>query len=88
MTKESIENGEIRICRGYIASATKTGIVFGETSELEKSLKVLQEMVKREAKEDADIILSREEFKKHHCGGVPNLKIPGIDLSQRRGYRL
>lgn len=87
MTKESIESGEVRICRGYIASATKSGIEFGEGNETEKSLKALQEMVVREAKEDPDVILSREEFKLHHCAGVPNLKIPGVDLNQRRGYR-
>lgn len=84
----NIECGEVRICRGFIASAIKSGFTFGQGSEAEKALGSLQDQVKREAKENVDVILSRQEFEAHHGGHRPDRKLPKQDLYRRLGYRL
>ncbi|HHJ17519.1 MAG TPA: hypothetical protein ENJ80_12555 [Gammaproteobacteria bacterium] len=88
MSSEDIESGEVRICRGFIASASKSGIAFDQDSKTGKALKGLQELVAREAKEDNSTILSRQEFEKHHGGHLPGRAIPKADMLRRLGYRI
>jgi len=88
MTSDDIESGEVRICRGFIASATKSGIRFAEKTEAEKTLRDLQDQVAREGKEDNETILSRQEFEKHHGGHMPGRKVPREDYYRRLGYRV
>ncbi len=90
MRSENIETGEIKICRGYIASATKSGITFGQGYKNGSELKRLQELIIKEAQEDEDIILSRLEFAQHHGqpADSPVISISQEELNKRRGYRL
>ncbi len=71
MTNHDIECGEVKICRGYLISASKSDIKFGNSPETGTELARLQELVEREAKEDKSDILSSQEFEEHHGG--PNL---------------
>jgi len=90
MSSENIESGEIRICRGYIASATKSGVIFGHHHKNGSELKRLQELIAKEAMEDEDIILSRQEFIQHHSqpADSPAKSLSQEELNKRRGYRL
>lgn len=90
MNSENIESGEIKICRGYIASATKSGIIFGQRYKNGAELKRLQELITIEALEDEDIILSRLEFAQHHGkpADSPEISVSKDELYKRRGYRL
>ncbi|MBL4773399.1 MAG: hypothetical protein JKX98_07290 [Alcanivoracaceae bacterium] len=87
MTADNIESGEIKICRGYIASATKSGKFFGESDINGKELKRLQEQIIKDGKENEDIILSRDEFKEHHgtIDVAKRLSISQDELLRRRG---
>ncbi|HHH44329.1 MAG TPA: hypothetical protein ENK49_09340 [Gammaproteobacteria bacterium] len=87
MSAVDIESGQVRICRGFIASATKSGISFGQASEAEKALAGLQQQVAHEAKEDEEMILSRQEFEQYHGGDRPERKLSRQDLYRRLGYR-
>ena len=88
MTSDNIESGEVKICRGYLASATKSGIAFGKNDKNGEELRRLQEQIISEAKEDKNIILSQDEFKDHH--GEPDilskLNISQEEYNRRRGY--
>lgn len=89
MTIDDIECGDVKICRGFLVSASKSDITFGQNPETGKELRKLQAMVESEAKEDKNTILSRQEFEEHH--GRPALSrilnIPQDELDRRRGYR-
>lgn len=89
MTNHDIECGDVKICRGYLVSASKSGIKFGSNPETGSELTRLQELVEIEAKEDKREILSGQEFEEHH--GKPNLSrildITQDVLDRRRGYR-
>ena len=89
MTSDNIESGEIKICRGYVASATKSGIVFGENDKNGSELKRLQKLIAEEDKEDGDIILSRPEFVEHHGPAIAlkKLAITPEEMLKRQGYR-
>ena len=88
MTIDSIESGEVRICRGYIASATKSGKAFGESDENGAELRRLQLQIIEENKEDPDIILSHSEFVEHHgrIDVAKKLSISREELLRRQGY--
>ncbi len=87
MTNDDIENGDVKICRGYLVSASKSDITFGLDPETGKTLGELQTLVASEGLEDKDTILSRQEFEEHH--GQPDLSrilnIPQEELDRRRG---
>ncbi len=89
MTSDTIESGEVRICRGYVASATKSGIVFGENEVNGPELRRLQQLIIAEDREDPNIILSQEEFVVHHAKAKPDLtrilKISKEELLRRQG---
>lgn len=87
MSRKDIESGAVRICRGFIASATKSGIAFGQVSETEKGLRELQILVADEDREDPDTILSSEEFEEHHGRAMPYRDIPKQIFYQRLGYK-
>lgn len=89
MTNHDIERGDVKICRGYLVSASKSDLKFGNNPETGAELTRLQELVEREGKEDKNEILSSQEFEEHH--GEPDLSrildIPRDVLNRRRGYR-
>ncbi len=89
MTSGNIESGEVKICRGYIASATKSGINFGQNYKNGRELKRLQALITKEAKEDGNIILSRDEFKEHHGRQTvsPKRSLSQEEFLRRQGYR-
>jgi len=89
MTCDNIESGEVKICRGYIASATKSGIIFGQSHSNGHELKRLQMLITKEAKEDNNIILSRNEFKEHHGQQTvsPRRALSQEEFLRRQGYR-
>ncbi len=62
MTNHDIECGDVKICRGYLVSASKSDIKFGNNPETGNELTKLQELVESEGKEDKSEILSRQEF--------------------------
>jgi len=90
MTTEDITSGEVKICRGFLASALKSGIKYDEIpAEASQALAVLQQKILEENKEDKDTILSRGEFEDHH-GGLSVAKKLGTsqeELDKRRGLR-
>ena len=89
MSQEDIESGEVRICRGYIASTTKSGLCFDDETEVGKALRKLQVTVALEAYEDQEIILSNYEFTQHHKkSAFSQLPIPEEALRQRMGYKV
>ncbi len=88
MVQQDIENGDIRICRGFVASATKSGIVFDRQTETQRAISDLQILVSREAKEESESILSSDEFKKHHSPFRPRNDLSEKDLNQRLGYKI
>jgi hypothetical protein len=88
MNRSDIESGAVRICRGYIASATKSGISFGDETGTRKALQALQDIVSREAKEDDRNILSTREFVRHHGRPMPQDALTKEELLQRLGYKL
>jgi hypothetical protein len=88
MKKENIESGEVRICRGFIASATKSGIIFGHNSETHRALSELQKLVTEEAKESNESVLSSEEFAEHHGPEIPQRNLPKDSFYQRLGYKV
>lgn len=90
MIKQDIESGDVKICRGFIASATKSGIDFSETGtgETESALRDLQVMVAEEAMENESDILSSQEFENHHGGASPKRLLSEDALNQRLGYKL
>lgn len=87
MTNDDIKSGDVKICRGYLVSASKSGITFGQNPETGQALGALQALVNAEAREDKDTILSGQEFEEHH--GQPNvsriLGIPEEVLKKRQG---
>jgi len=89
MTNDDIECGEVKICRGFLVSASKSDITFGQNPETGKELGKLQALVASEAKEDKGTILSRQEFEDHH--GQPRLSrllnITQDELDRRLGHR-
>lgn len=90
MTSDNIESGEIKICRGYIASSTKSGITFGENQKNGHELRKLQIQIAVEGKEEENIILSKDEFKEHHGNHhaiSSKISISKEELKQRQGYR-
>lgn len=88
MTNDDIEGGDIKICRGFLVSASKSDITFGQDHETGKALGELQQRVASEGKENKDTILSRQEFEVHH--GPPKLsreiKLSQDELHRRLGY--
>ena len=88
MRTEDIETGKVRVCRGFIASATKSGIRFGQASAAGRALADLQSQVACEAKEDPNSILSRQEFEQYHGGNRPERKLSRQERYRRLGYRL
>ena len=62
-SEEEIRNGSLPICRGFIASASASCKLFGQTPTTGPELKRLQDMLTPNDKEN---ILSRWEFKNHH----------------------
>jgi hypothetical protein len=89
MTNDDIECGEVKICRGFLVSASKSDIMFGQNPETGKELGRLQALVEREAKEEKRAILSRQEFEEHH--GRPSLSrllnLTQDEIGRRLGYR-
>lgn len=92
MTADEIASGQVKICRGYVASATKSGIVFGESEVNGAELQRLQQLIISEAKEDPNIILAQDEFVVHHAQAKPDLtkivKISREELLKRQGFVL
>lgn len=91
MTSDNIESGEVKICRGYIASATRSDIAFGKNDKNGEEIRRLQEQMISEAKEDKedkDIILSQDEFKDHHSEPdiLSKLNISQEEYNRRKGY--
>ena len=88
MTSDQIESGEIKICRGYVASATKSDITFGKNDVNGEELRRLQQQIIAEDKEDKNIILSQDEFKEHHGepGILSILNISHEEYLRRQGY--
>ena len=90
MSAEEIASGQVKICRGFVASASKSGITFGENEVNGPELQRLQKLIADEDKEDPNIILSQEEFVVHHARARPDLtKIVGIskeELLRRQGF--
>jgi hypothetical protein len=62
-TNEAIQNGEYPICRGYIASASKSCKRFGQHPIVGQAMLKLQEEI---TQEDKDQVLARWEFPDHH----------------------
>jgi len=87
MSRQDIESGAVRICRGYIASATKSGVDFGDETETRKALSILQNLVIDEAKESNGDILSTREFIRHHGRSMPQDLLSEDQLRQRLGYK-
>lgn len=89
MTIENIESGEIKICRGYIASATKSGVIFSDSTQNGSELKRLQDKIIKEQKDEEAIILSRDEFKLHHdpYNTSARLSISQEEIRRRQGYK-
>ncbi len=89
MTNTDIESGEIKICRGYLVSSSKSDITFGNNPETGGALEKLQQLVASENREDRDSILSRQEFERHHGQpAIPEPILPSKDeLHRRLGYR-
>jgi len=89
MTNGDVECGEVKICRGFLVSASKSDITFGQNPETGKELGKLQAMVESEAKEDRGTILSRREFEEHH--GRPSLSrllnLAQDEIDRRLGHR-
>jgi len=89
MTNSDIECGEVKICRGFLVSASKSDITFGQNAQTGKELRKLQAMVESEAKEDKGTILSQQEFEAHH--GRPSLSrllnISQDEIDRRLGHR-
>jgi hypothetical protein len=87
MTVDEIESGAVRMCRGYIASSTKSGIEFGDNQKYGKELRRLQLQVIAEDLENNDIILSQSEFKEHHgrIDVAKRLSISREELLRRQG---
>ena len=89
MTIDEIESGAVRMCRGYIASSTKSGLIFGDSDKNGKELKRLQQLIIKEDFEDQNIILSQNEFKEHHgrMDMAKRLNISQEELLRRQGIR-
>lgn len=88
MCAEDIESGKVKICRGYVASATKSNKIFGEDTENGPELMRLQKLIREEDKEDPDIILSIDEFLEHHGrhNVMKMLNISKEEWMRRLGY--
>lgn len=90
MTGDEIGSGQVKICRGYVASATKSGITFGDDEINGPELQRLQQLITSEDREDPSIILSQEEFVVHHAHARPDLtkivKISKEELLRRQGF--
>ena len=89
MTVENIKSGEVKICRGFLVSTSKSGITFGQNPGTGKELGKLQASVDSEEMEDKNDILSRQEFEVHH--GQPSLSralnVTQDELDRRLGCR-
>ncbi|TCK18240.1 hypothetical protein DFR30_1515 [Thiogranum longum] len=88
MTVDDIEQGDVKICRGFLVSASRSGITYGQDSETGSALGKLQQLVASEGMENTDTILSREEFEAHHGSLKLSRKInlPQDVLNRRLGY--
>jgi len=61
---EDVLNGDIPICRGFVASASASHKLFGQlNTNVSKGLKSLQEEITEEDKEN---VLNRNDFRIHH----------------------
>jgi len=87
MSRQDIESGKVRICRGYIASATKSGLYFDDETETGRALRELQELVYEEEKEDGSAILSSREFIRHHGRSMPYEELSKQEWLKRLGYK-
>jgi len=89
MSNNDIKSGKIQICRGFLASASKSGINFTVNAENNSELRELQSLVEAENREDMNMILSSQEFREHHAGSTATDKIPVSQaiINKRRGYR-
>lgn len=88
MKPRDVESGAVRICRGFIASASKSGLRFDESTEQGRALRKLQIRVEQEARENPEIILSRDEFEVHHGSHHPARRLPPEVRLRRMGYRV
>ncbi|VAW57699.1 hypothetical protein MNBD_GAMMA07-2502 [hydrothermal vent metagenome] len=89
MTKDDMLSGAIKICRGYIASSTKSGITFDNGTDIAEGLKILQALVIEEDKEASDAILSKDEFINHHNRSFleQEIDLSADEYNRRRGFR-
>jgi len=89
MTESDMLSGAIKICRGYIACATKSGITFDNGTDIAEGLKKLQDLVIEENKETPEEILSKEEFVNHHNRTfIENeLDLSADEYNRRRGFK-
>lgn len=62
-TNELIESGKIPICRGFLASASKSFKMFGGNPSTGSELRKLQKEI---TEEDKNQVLNKWEFLKHH----------------------
>ena len=60
---DDVINGEIDVCRGYVASASKSAKLFGQHPVYGQPMRELQKQITEEDKEQ---VLTRWEFKPHH----------------------
>jgi len=87
MTNNDIKAGSVPICRGYLVSATKSGITLDKDPQNGLDLSQLQAQVMQENAEDLSTILSQQEFKEHHDGPTAADRIPVSQeiINKRRG---
>ncbi len=87
MSHDDMTSGAIKICRGYVASSTKSGIAFDNGSDIAEGLKKLQDLVISENKEADDAILSKDEFINHHNRTFleNEIKLSPDEYNRRRG---
>lgn len=60
---EDIITGKIDICRGFVASASKSCKLFGQGSMFGQDLRNLQDEI---TEEDKELVLTRWDFRTHH----------------------
>lgn len=63
---EIVLNGAVPVCRGFLASASKSAKLFGQHPDNGPDLQRLQKSVEDEGHEDHQTILARWEFLSHH----------------------
>lgn len=62
-TEALMLKGEVQICRGYVASASKSAKMFGQHPVFGKQMRDLQLEI---TAEDKEVVLNRWNFKKYH----------------------